>query len=408
MKKLIDIVCAEKTYGFLIGGLLISIPLPYAFSSIALIVLIAAAFTSSFFHKKTFRRSYWLPVALFGIMLLSLIWTYDVGKSLRGIERQLPFLLLPMAFWLMPKLSTKTFHKSLYLFSVGMAVLAVLSLVFSGVLFLSGRPKGVFFYHSLVQHFDLNAIYISVMTSLSLLYLLFYEKRSKWNVLLILLLAGFLLLLSSKNLIIITVLAALVGYAITRKIRLKRVLFLGAIGAVLITLFFYSPLKRRWDVEFSTNAVEALTCEGFNNIYPWTGTSFRIFQARVFYELFEEYPVFFTGFGINAAQDLIAEKQNEYFVYCGFNTYNFHNQYVQTFAELGVFGFLFLVLMLAALFRSYWLNKELMPLFLFLVMASVFLTETYIWRQRGMIHFLTVYCLIIHLFPAFKKNPETT
>lgn len=407
MKKLIDIACSEKTYGYLIGALLISIPLPYAFSSIALILLVVTAFFSSFFHKKIHRKSYWLPIILFFLMIFTLLWTFDFGKSVRGLERQLPFLLIPLAFWWMPKLTKKTLHQSLYLFSIGIGILGLLCILLSGLLFAQGKSSGVFFYHYLVSHFDLNAIYISVMTSLSLLYMVFYAHRKIFNSIWILFLATFLLLLSSKNLIIITVISAFIGYIITRKIQFRRILILSVLGAFILALLFYSPLKKRWDVEFNANVTEALTCEGFNDVYPWTGTSFRIFQARVFYELFEEYPVFFQGFGINAAQDLISEKQNEYYLYCGYNSYNFHNQYVQTFAELGVFGFILIVLMLGAMLRSYWLHKELMPLFLFLIMASVFLTETYIWRQRGMIHFLTMYCLIIHLFPAFKKRPPS-
>ena len=112
----------------------------------------------------------------------------------------------------------------------------------------------------------------------------------------------------------------------------------------------------------------------------------------------------FTGFGVNAAQDKLAEQQNRYNVYCGYNEYNFHNQYLQTFAGIGHFGFLIVCGMLLLLFQNYRKQKELMALFLGLVLFSIFLTETYIWRQRGMIHFFSAVSLAFQNYSIPKDR----
>jgi len=104
---------------------------------------------------------------------------------------------------------------------------------------------------------------------------------------------------------------------------------------------------------------------------------------------------FFTGLGVNASQMYIMNKQIDHELYCGYNNYNFHNQYIQIFAELGFFGFLILLLSMAVVLKGYWTKKEIINLFFFLIMASVFITESYIWRQRGLIHFLVIYCVLI-------------
>lgn len=408
MRALVNIALSEKTYGYLLGALLLSIPLPFAFSSISLIAFFAVSLFSAFYHKKSMHLGYWIPMALFLCMILSLTWTEHWEKSIRGLERQLPFLLIPLAFWLMPKVTRSVLNFALFVFSVGLSFLGLGLMLKALISCINGAGTEVFFYHSLVSIFDLNAIYISVMVSLSLLFMIFYKRRTLWNVSISLVLLLFLVLLSSKNLIIITILSIIVGFLISRKFNFKRWSVLIFIGLTVFTLLFYSPLKSRWVTEFNTDIKDALTCEGFNENYPWTGASFRLFQARIFYESFNENKVWFTGFGINAAQARIAEKQNEYYLYCGYNTYNYHNQYVQTFAELGVFGFIVLLLLFVILFRSYLRHKELMILFFIIVMASAFFTETYIWRQRGMIHFLTLYCLFIHLFSGKKplsKSP---
>ena len=252
--------------------------------------------------------------------------------------------------------------------------------------------------------FDLNAIYVSTLVSIGMLYMIFYRRRTLFNFTLIVLMATFLVMLSSKNIIAVTTFAFLLGWVLTKKMNLRSGLVLGLIGIGIASLLFYSPIKQRWNQEFGSDIQEVLTCEGFHIFYPWTGTTLRVFQARVFYELMGENEVFLTGFGINAVQDKIAEKQEHYQLYCGYNTYDFHNQYLQTFSELGLFGFLLLILLLYVIIRDYWRHRELMGLFFFIVMASVFITESYIWRQRGMIFFLVIYCLLIKILPSLNQQ----
>ena len=164
-----------------------------------------------------------------------------------------------------------------------------------------------------------------------------------------------------------------------------------------------SPLKQRINQELTSNVKEVLTCQVFNKVYPWTGTTIRLFQARIAYEIINEYDAFLLGFGINAAKEKIIEKQNHYNLYEGYNEYNFHNQYIQSAVELGIAGLFCTIVLLFSFFKGYIKDRELMELFLFIIMASVFITETYIWRQRGMYHFLILYGLLIKIRPALSK-----
>ncbi len=397
---------SENTFCFLIAALLISILFPYAFSTTLAILLFGVSLFSSFYHRIELKKSMLIPIFLFLLMVISLLWSIDTDRSFRGLERQLFFLLIPLSFILMPKLSRATFSKVLYSFSISIGVMFLLFVVYSTFRFLSKDDTGVYFYHSLVVLFDLNAIYVSSLVSISMLYMIFYRKRTLFHILLIVLLGGFLVMLSSKNIITVTVLAALLGWGLTKRLNLKRGLIMGVLGLGLASLLFYSPIKQRWNQEFGSDIEEVLTCEGFHIFYPWTGTTLRIFQARVFYELMEENNVYLTGFGINAVQEKIAEKQEYYQLYCGYNTYDFHNQYIQTFSELGILGIILLIFLLFVIIRDYWKQRELMNLFFFIIMASVFITESYIWRQRGMIFFLVIYCLLIQVRPYLDQNND--
>ena len=219
----------------------------------------------------------------------------------------------------------------------------------------------------------------------------------------IVLIALFLIMLTSKNMITMTAIAGILGWGLTKKLNLKRWIIMIILGIGLATVLFYSPLKNRWHQELGSNINEVLTSESFDLHYPWTGTTLRVFQTRVCYELIDEQKAFLNGFGINASQKKIAEKQEQYQLYCGFNTYDFHNQYVQAFAELGIFGLLLLLLLLFVILKDYLKHKEIISFFFFIIMASIFITESYLWRQRGMIFFLVIYCLLIKIQPKINQ-----
>lgn len=390
----------SSTYGWLLAIVLGSLPLLHGFNTAALIALMAVAAMSLRFHKGTWHRAYWVPLGFFLLILGSYFWSIEPDRWGRGVERELALVLVPLCFAAMPTLGSQVRDRALYGFAVALAGFAVFFIALAGVKYAQTSDASVFFYHELVSFFDLNAIYISTMVSLSLLYVLFWKKLDAKNLILIGVLSTFLILLSSKNLIITTLLTGIVGFFVVKKFRRRYLLFLSGGLLLLAGIFYASPLRQRMSVELTSNINEVLYCEDFTRIYPWTGSSIRLFQSRVFLELMQEDQVWMLGYGINASQEKIREKHLKYNLYRDFHNYNFHNQYLQAFAELGVFGFLFIVLFLAMILNGYRQSKDLMLLFFFVIMLAVFFTESYLWRHRGLLHFLVLYCLL------FKTQPS--
>ena len=89
----------------------------------------------------------------------------------------------------------------------------------------------------------------------------------------------------------------------------------------------------------------------------------------------------------------LQEKEKQYHLYPGYGTFNFHNQYVQNFAELGVIGFLLLLLMLFLNTKKAFNSKDFMHIAFAVLMISLFLTESFLWRQRGVLFFMLLYAL---------------
>jgi len=402
MSKISNLLTSQKTYVVLVAALLVSLPFSYGFSTGLLITLCAASLVSLKFHKLRFDKKLLLPSLFYGLMVVSLLWTSDLKNSIRGLERQLAMVLVPMAFIAMPALSVQTRNRILYWFALSLAGIAIFLVIWAAALYEPGATD-VFFYHALVAPLDLNAIYVSVFVALSILFLLFKQKRSVQSLMALGILAVFLLLLASKIIIVATVILGFFGMLNTfKRSTIFKILPFLILGLGLL-VFTSNPIEKRFQREISSsNISEVLQKEQFNKVYDWTGTTIRLFQARIFTEMLGEESIFWTGYGINNSKDKIIEKQKQYNLWQGYYTYNFHNQYIQAFAELGIFGLICLFLLFGALLKRYLETKDSLLLFLFFIMFVVFITESYLWRQRGLYHFLVLYGLFLKTEPTTK------
>ena len=146
-----------------------------------------------------------------------------------------------------------------------------------------------------------------------------------------------------------------------------------------------------------------------NDYFP--GTAFRVYQLRIFFEMMAEDNAWLTGYGLNASYRKIEKKTLGYNLFsgnattAGYQTKNFHNQYVQNFAELGVFGFLLLVAMLVVNLKNGIRHKDFVHISFAVLMISLFLTESFLWRQRGVTFFTMMYCLL-SAGMAIEKNKK--
>ena len=125
--------------------------------------------------------------------------------------------------------------------------------------------------------------------------------------------------------------------------------------------------------------------------------------------MLQEESIFWTGFGLDASYSKIAEKGVHYNLFLGnetqegYQTKNFHNQYVQIFAELGIFGFLLLLTMLWLSIRNAIKSKNFIHIAFSALIISLFITESFLWRQRGVTFFILMYCI----FNSNLKSEKT-
>jgi len=399
---------------------LVTIPLGYALNNAALGLLVLS--TLFFLKKEDIKISpaFIFPILLFVLMALSYLWSIDKGRTFKAIPKEISLLLIPIAFILFKDFTSNQKDKILKFYSWSIVLYTFFCLVKATARFFISGDTSVFFYHELVTK-EVNAIHVSVYVSLAFFWFFTKSIRKITDKIAIIVLFIMVFLLSSKNIIVVFLLLIALYYffytQVSKKMRLRNLVFF---IVLLIPFFFIGKIKERFEAEFQSNTTknispdvikkdafgintlsikEAWTNERFtpNDYFP--GTAFRVYQFRIFIELLGEEPIFLKGFGLNASFVKLEEKGIKYNVFQGnenvegYQKKNFHNQYVQNFAELGIFGLLLLIAMLFITIKNAFQAKDFLHIAFAILMISLFLTESFLWRQRGVVFFTIFYCL---------------
>lgn len=400
---------------------LLCIPLGYAFNSVSLGLLIIITLINYKKENINFDKYLIFPIALYLLMLLSFTWSIDKERTIAAISKELPLLLFPICFLLFRSFSEPEKHKIIKGFSYGMVAFSLFYLIKAAIRFFISQDTSVFFYHELVTK-DVNAIHVSVYMAVSFFYFLVKPIKTKFDKLALAILFLMVFLLSSKN--IVVVFLGLLGFyylffsKTAKKLRLRNLIL---ILVLLFSLPFIGKVKERFKQEYETimtdSSVNDVISKGAEKVYnvsikqAWTnetfkandffpGTAFRVYQFRIFIEFMQKEAIFWSGFGLDASYSKIEEKGVQYHLFLGdenqegYQKMNFHNQYIQTFAELGVFGFLLLLIMLALSIRNAIDSKNYLHIAFSVLMISLFFTESFLWRQRGITFFIVMYCIL--------------
>ena len=400
---------------------LLCIPLGYAFNSVSIGLLFIITLINYKKENINFDKCLIFPIALYLLMLLSFTWSIDKERTIAAISKELPLLLFPICFLLFRSFSEPEKHKIIKGFSFGMVAFSLFYLIKAAIRFFISQDTSVFFYHELVTK-DVNAIHVSVYMAVSFFYFLVKPIKTKFDKLAIAILFLMVFLLSSKN--IVVVFLGLLGFyylffsKTAKKLRLRNLIL---ILVILFSLPFIGKVKERFKQEYETimtdSSVNDVISKGSEKVYnvsikqAWTnetfkandffpGTAFRVYQFRIFIEFMQEEAIFWSGFGLDASYSKIEEKGVQYHLFLGdenqegYQKMNFHNQYIQAFAELGFFGFLLLLIMLALSIRNAIDSKNYLHIAFSVLMISLFFTESFLWRQRGITFFIVMYCIL--------------
>lgn len=398
-----------------------------AINNVSTAIFILSVFAFNRKNKISFQLELLIPIVLFIWMATSYFWSVDVSRTTSAISKEITLLLIPISFLIMNPFTKNQVLKLVKYYSFSLVFYALFFLVRATVRYFISGDQRAFFYHG--EYDDdfglvpklLNAIHISMYVAVAFFYFLSKEIKSKIDIICASILFVFLFLLSSKNIIIVFLFLIGIHFFYfsksSNKMRLRNLaIFILVVGSILS----FSKIKNRFLVEFQSNTntslshsvyneadegvnyisiYEAWNNEKFTHADYFPGTAFRVYQFRMFLEIFKEEPVFWQGLGLNASLNKLLDKEKKYNLYPGYGNFNFHNQYVQNFAELGFIGFLFLIVILFFNIKNALKRKDFIHISFAILMISLFLTESFLWRQTGALYFIIFYCL-------FNNNTE--
>lgn len=400
---------------------LLTLPLAEHWNSKAL--LLSMLFACYGFYKKNkieFPKMGWLFILIFISAAISYLWSESITNTLNGIVSFLPLLLFTIAYQQL--IIVKNPFKILKITSVFYVFYGLVMILLAFSRYLSTKDYETFYYHTLTEPFQANAIYIALIFGLVFLiqfyHILFLSKKNSIiDYLLIFGLFSFQLLLSSK--LILSLLIIISGlfillYAFNKNLDKKKIilgLFLG-ISVVLLIGFSSFTKKRYKEIAHLKQIEDVFKLDYFGRGYLWNGLTLRLFQLRCFYEIEKDNDFnSLLGTGFKASQQELNKKYAQYDLYRGpsgegendgYFVYNFHNQYAQFLIELGVFGLIIMAFMFYFLLIKPIKNKNILLLGIGLVFIAFALSETYMHRQKGIVSFV-VFSLLANYYVTSIK-----
>jgi len=338
-----------------------------------------------------------LPVVFFVAYLFGMFWASDPHEGWIQIEKRLSLIALPALFFFgRNKLTKEDATRMMYAFvlvCLGMSVVCYVNalrnvIVHDSFTVINERNYYYFSYMPLTTVARIDPIYASLYTNFSILILLFRPIRIKWlGVVALVYFVIFNLLVASK--VGILVLMAIFVLFVSSKIK-NKIIVVGVI--VFMAMSFFAALTR---VAFLKDRFIASTT--FNYELPWSGnwnsTSQRLAIWTCAVETIQKnFPL---GYGTADGQEALhATYVKNRFVRGYEDDYNAHNEFLYTWLDLGVFGFIILMTMIVLPAKTAIKNRD--PLFFsFIMICSLyFLVEVVLTRRAGMNFFCFFYSLL--------------
>ncbi len=364
------------------------------------LIAIGLTWIFSFSYKEKLKNILKDPLAIslmlyYLLHLFSMTYTDNIAEGWNDVLLKISIFLLPLFMMSTSFISGQKRFQILKIFALLMMLMAASDLILSFLDYNESGSSRVFFYVGLTHFLPGQPHYVSWYYSMALFISLYQILRGSNKKLLWALGAGLLLvsliLLTSRAFYIAFTFVFIVSVvkafrsSILSKQTLRVVIL--ALGLFIIGIISIPNTSSR-------------IIDAKNEVKSLMGTSSKHTNPRVHLwehgvQLIVENPL--LGLGVGDAREALTKTFEEirpnFFRY----NFNFHNQYLQSWAEVGILGVLLLIFLMIRPFSQ----KDQHPLFLiFLGLTLIgFLTESMLERQAGVLFFAFMYPLLSGLKP---------
>jgi len=346
-----------------------------------------------------FRNEKWryriLSLALLYLLYLAgMLYSKDFDYGWFDLEVKLSLLVFPLIFSLSrhDQFNKERLRKILIAFVAGCITGSIILLVHTWIVNARNGVADAFYYTNLTWYF--HASYLALYTTFAIAIILLLLVDSDINrgkvfnfflITILIYLQGFIFLLSSKAglLSLATIEVLFIILLIYKKFKYT-VVSISIFTMVLVFAGFAVLFPYAFGRISKADAMISKVNSGQTN--PEDGTVARMEIWKVSAEIIREHPL--SGVGTGDVKDVLMQAYQDHQLYPILHKkLNSHNQYLQTFIAIGVFGFLALVLLLVLpAVRA--IRKGDYIYFIFLLTFGMnMLFESMLETQAGVIYF---------------------
>ncbi len=339
----------------------------------------------------------------FVIMALSLIYTDNIPDGIDLLQRSLSLLFFPIIF-LFVKEDASTVKKLFDFLLLGLLVSFFINFCFAGYdvsrvvkdniasfeFSLEGVAQLLSALNSGWDHFIgvefsklVNPSYVSLYILLVLSYYLKNKLQSRGQMLVVIILFLYLFLLASiAAYLILIIMCLLLIFNISDKSQKYTMMIVFILGFIVF-------LKNPRVFDFYSNVTDLNNTAEIDNT---TIEKSRLLTWDASVQLIMEAPFF--GYGIGDTNDVLIERYKELDYFQNFNfKYNAHNQFLQAFLQMGIFGFGVLVNIFIILAMRMNRSRNEFAVFLILLISLFF--ESMLVRFNGIVFFSIIIPLLL-------------
>ena len=421
---------SAKGIFYSLGLIALTFPLPFKLSNPWIITMLISWLIHLFASRKGFqfisdnrwiKMSFWSLTIFFVWHLFSLLFAEDFDNSLKAIEGKLSLLVFPLVLFT-TSLRKDQIHQLLKLFILSIC-LAILYLM--GHSFMNYLDEGFWLtYHDFTAPFSAHAVFFSYYLFAAVLFSIYFiqmqgtsmKMKGFYTLVIIISIVG-LVFCASKNVTVVSISFGFFMFIqryIKKGVKVKELSI--AVVVLLIALFSAMQLdavKSRMGELFSGSGMENYhEIRGGGMIEEaetvlFNGTSLRITFWYLGIDEVSERNRLLVGLTPGDRREIMNERYAEVGM-VSFSNYNLHNQFIQTFVELGLIGLLIYLLVYTSLF-SLAFEQSNRLLLIFLLATVIFqLTESMLERNKVIVFMMFFFGLLQQLtFAPENENRNT-
>lgn len=338
------------------------------------------------FEAKEKKMFFFFLSFFFLIVLYSIVFS-----EYKYIERNISFVLFPLLCFYLNKeevQNIKLTKKVCFSFSLGLIIyplVIILIYFFLRIPTETGNPleissfyqlKRIVFSTNILNH-TFHNVYYATYSICAIIFLYSLRKNFKMKIIIYSFISMhlfFILLAASRMSYILISLLILIFVIVGIIKKSKKILYI--IPVLFMSIFFlvnkYSYLQYKFVKSFPS-AINT-------RLIIWSN-SYEIIKENLF------------GMGFRNFHNLLNIKNKQVSSEIAENL-NSHNQYLEYFGALGVFGGLFFLLLLGYIAKIVIRDKNFVLMLFMLVMLVSFATESWFIRQYGIVFFMFFLCLL--------------